>query len=685
MVYGTYNYSYSPGTPSEHSWVYVELWLESSVDGTSWPILWRWSNGSTVSSSGSGADLSTSTTSPTAYSIPPTSTTISTHVSSIPINTTNTSATGTRSTGTYGHSSQSTSFFHDLQSWWDAPTDEVHSGIQYSSNGGEDSRTSSPPHSTTKPSRRHVFTSYQPSSFNFTTSTTSTTILSTIPFSSSWISHTETWQTTSLHPSQSTTKTFIKTSQALIEESLLLQFEAQLVPGTSLHGKIVRGPSRSSLLHLHVEVIDNPLRSTINHMTTPPISQLFRLLLGGKANIPPGTTTQRMIPIILSSLPVTSGNRGASGRTTPRIPLPCVNLHGMIPRSLPIAMPPHPMTLPPNHSQHSPPPSQHLHATRKASLTRLEMINLKSPYPYPQDTCSSISGMDQKQNGSGLSSSVSVTKIEWERHRRCHMPTNRSQARPSTSKIFNELWPLCKELIPKSPQRSPEKRSIWFPAPTSSPCLTWSNPSSSIYHRRICWRWFSHFLRSLDSPCHLHSKMPRIIPGRALLHGTPIETAQAILLEGKIRPANWSFNSNLSRCDVPTFGAFYLGREIAKSDTFPEWAAKDLMDTIQKKGKGQQQVIVGAMYRGACAHTAFKAGGNETAQISVADKGVATTSEKYTIAHSNHVGLKFIALKWQNLPAFDDDGDSSSDEYNYRAIHERTEATHSGHRDDHHT
>ena len=171
----------------------------------------------------------------------------------------------------------------------------------------------------------------------------------------------------------------------------------------------------------------------------------------------------------------------------------------------------------------------------------------------------------------------------------------------------------------------------------------------------------------------------------ALLHGTPIETAQAILLEGKIRPANWSFNSNLSRCDVPTFGAFYLGREIAKSDTFPEWAAKELMDTIQKKGKGQQEVIVGAMYRGACAHTAFKAGGNKTAQISVADKGVATTSKKYTIAHSNHVGLKFIALKWQNLPAFEDDRDSSSDEYNYRVIHERTEATHSGHRDDHHT
>ena len=136
---------------------------------------------------------------------------------------------------------------------------------------------------------------------------------------------------------------------------------------------------------------------------------------------------------------------------------------------------------------------------------------------------------------------------------------------------------------------------------------------------------------------------------------------------------------------MPTFGAFYLGREIAKSDAFPEWAAKDLMDTIQKKGKGQQEVIVGAMYRGACPHTTFKAGGIKTAQISVADKGMATTSEKHTVAHSNHVGLKFIALKWQNLPEFADDGDSSSDEYNCRSIHERTKETHSGHRNDHHT
>ena len=104
------------------------------------------------------------------------------------------------------------------------------------------------------------------------------------------------------------------------------------------------------------------------------------------------------------------------------------------------------------------------------------------------------------------------------------------------------------------------------------------------------------------------------------------------------------------------------------------------MDTIQKKGKGQQDVVIGAMYRGARQHTAFKAGGNEMAQLSVADKGIATTSEKYTIAHSNHVGLKFIALKWQNLTDKIEVGDSSSEDLNYRSMRDkpRTKDRHSG-------
>jgi len=169
----------------------------------------------------------------------------------------------------------------------------------------------------------------------------------------------------------------------------------------------------------------------------------------------------------------------------------------------------------------------------------------------------------------------------------------------------------------------------------------------------------------------------------ALLHGTTLRTSQLILLEGKIRPANWSYHKNLQRCDMPTFGAFYLGREVSNSDkTFPDWAAKELLDTIQKKGKGQQDVVIGAMYRGARQHTAFKAGGNEMAQLSVADKGIATTSEKYTIAHSNHVGLKFIALKWQNLTDKIEVGDSSSEDLNlnYRSMRDkpRTKDRYSG-------
>jgi hypothetical protein len=157
-----------------------------------------------------------------------------------------------------------------------------------------------------------------------------------------------------------------------------------------------------------------------------------------------------------------------------------------------------------------------------------------------------------------------------------------------------------------------------------------------------------------------------------LLHGTSLHTSQQILLEGKIRPANWSYHKNPQRCDLPTFGAFFLGREISNSDkTIPPWAERELLDAIGKKGKGQQDIVVGAMYRGSTDHTAYKAGGNETAQLGVIEKGIVTTSEKYTIAHSNHVGLKFIALKWPNLIMKIDAADTSSEAYNYRSTEER--------------
>jgi hypothetical protein len=159
----------------------------------------------------------------------------------------------------------------------------------------------------------------------------------------------------------------------------------------------------------------------------------------------------------------------------------------------------------------------------------------------------------------------------------------------------------------------------------------------------------------------------------ALIHGTPLESAQNILLEGFIRLANWAYNKDLSKSDVPTFGAFYLGREINREDSIPDWAARELMDSSQKRGKGQQKVLIGALYHGADNHISYKAGGNETAHIAVSERGIATTSEKYTIAHSNHLELHFFALKWQNLPMDDVDEYSSSDDFTYRAITRRTQ------------
>ena len=160
----------------------------------------------------------------------------------------------------------------------------------------------------------------------------------------------------------------------------------------------------------------------------------------------------------------------------------------------------------------------------------------------------------------------------------------------------------------------------------------------------------------------------------ALIHGTPIKGAQNILLEGFIRPANWSFNRDHSKCDVPTFGGYYLGLEIGREDKIPDGAARDLMDRSQKRGKGQQKVLIGALYRGADNHVSYKDGGNEMAQLQVAHCGIVTTSEKYTIAHSHHLGLQFFALKWPNLPTDDGDDDETSDDPNYRGKGRRSPA-----------
>ena len=57
---------------------------------------------------------------------------------------------------------------------------------------------------------------------------------------------------------------------------------------------------------------------------------------------------------------------------------------------------------------------------------------------------------------------------------------------------------------------------------------------------------------------------------------------------------------------------------------------KDLLDP-KTIGKCQQDLIIGCIYKGASAYVAYKAGGNDIAQLAVTKNGVAITNEKYTI------------------------------------------------------
>ena len=73
-----------------------------------------------------------------------------------------------------------------------------------------------------------------------------------------------------------------------------------------------------------------------------------------------------------------------------------------------------------------------------------------------------------------------------------------------------------------------------------------------------------------------------------------------------------------------------MGTELNRGESeIPRWVAQTLLDRAAKRGKGQQPVLVGAMYRGKREHAALKAGGNDMVQLKVAQLGGATSSEKY--------------------------------------------------------
>ena len=197
-----------------------------------------------------------------------------------------------------------------------------------------------------------------------------------------------------------------------------------------------------------------------------------------------------------------------------------------------------------------------------------------------------------------------------------------SRPLPFNKKNTMLRWNNSTRSIPEFQVMYSRKRSNPSSAPTSFRTTTFPPAMSVNFPIPTCLHSSCRCQTSVDSRCHL-------LFGKqhnhtwALCHGTTVKTAQLILLEGKIRPANWSYHKNPQRCHLPTFGAFYLGREVSNAEkTIPAWAETALLDSMEKKGKGQQDVTVGAMYRGSDEHIAFKAGGNEKAQLGVGDKGI---------------------------------------------------------------
>ena len=147
-----------------------------------------------------------------------------------------------------------------------------------------------------------------------------------------------------------------------------------------------------------------------------------------------------------------------------------------------------------------------------------------------------------------------------------------------------------------------------------------------------------------------------------------MNAATSILLEGIIRPADWEHHKDPRKSAFPNFGLFGMGQQMGGRDTeIPQWLVRDLADRAAKRGKGQQPVMVGAIYRGKYAHAALKAGGNDLVQLKVAQRGVATSSEKYTVAHSAHTQVRFIAVTWDEIPTLDEVGSDESDDVTFRA------------------
>eukprot|EP00435_Cladocopium_sp_Y103_P034022 s3479_g8.t1 len=97
----------------------------------------------------------------------------------------------------------------------------------------------------------------------------------------------------------------------------------------------------------------------------------------------------------------------------------------------------------------------------------------------------------------------------------------------------------------------------------------------------------------------------------AMIRGTNIVGAKYSLAEAMVPRADWTYRDPLHKSELPTYGCFSIGAEIASRELeIPRYVFIDLPDRASKRGKGQQEIPL-PLYKGRLAHTALKAGGND--------------------------------------------------------------------------
>ena len=300
----------------------------------------------------------------------------------------------------------------------------------------------------------------------------------------------------------------------------------------------------------------------------------------------PTRSTTSMTTNPLTSHPQTRGNPGTNGRTIQNLSIVPIHRVGLtIPKPPPnttVTMT-LPTSLPPNHSLHSP-PTVHVNLHKDQAQSNL----VPPPVPSPQDMFPSIFKMVQERNGLVISS---MPLNHPDRMRAANELKAEERPQPTTS-IPQDEYDAAREQLHQVDSRIPgdvlEKAVQLFfstnllPDYDLSTCYVRELPHTNMLALIMPLPDISRF--SMPPPFdnqHNHTW--------ALCHGTTIKTAQLILLEGKIRPANWSYHKNPQKCHLPTFGAFYLGREISNADkTLPTWVETALLDSIEKRAKANR-------------------------------------------------------------------------------------------------